>query len=243
MMSALSCSISRRVSLIALSAESLEQPIPTSLSGWPPMAPPVQPARGRFGFTGLPPANWEIAETTPARSWLSKEPNAPWQSDMTAILIGVPVPVRGATAFWESVAAGSASRLTGGGRLAAAPAAAAAAAAIVAAAAAATSAAMQARAEPGTPLAANPSSRAFSPLSLPSTPLSLGSVLPETGGSVTSGLRGGSRSPVLTASPRLGGPRPRGDDRPRCHRPIGPSGETSTISRKTDRSRCGTGRR
>src|SRR5690349_24439379 len=98
MMSAPSCSMRRRVSLIAVSAWSFEQPMPTSLSGWPLIAPPVQPARGRFGFFGLPPANCEIAETTPARSWLSNEPNAPWQSESTPILIGVPEPVRGATA-------------------------------------------------------------------------------------------------------------------------------------------------
>src|SRR3954451_1883531 len=98
MMSAPSCSISRRVSLIAVSAWSFEQPMPTSLSGWPLMAPPVQPARGRFGFFGFAPANCETAETTPARSWLSNEPNAPWQSDSTPILIGVPEPVRAGTA-------------------------------------------------------------------------------------------------------------------------------------------------
>src|SRR5690349_11892354 len=98
MMSAPSCSISRRVSLMAVSAWSLEQPMPTSLSGWPLIAPPVQPARGRFGSFGLAPANCDLAEATPARSWLSKEPNAPWQSDSTPILIGVPEPVRGATA-------------------------------------------------------------------------------------------------------------------------------------------------
>src|SRR3954447_7650861 len=100
MMSAPSCSISRRVSLIAVSAWSLEQPIPTSLSGWPLMAPPVQPARGLFGSFGFAPANCDMAETTPARSWLSNEPNAPWQSDSTPILIGVPEPVRDATAGW-----------------------------------------------------------------------------------------------------------------------------------------------
>ena len=64
------------------------------------MAPPVQPSRGLFGFFGLAPANCENADTTPARSWLSNVPNAPWQSDRTPTLIGVPVPVRGATAFW-----------------------------------------------------------------------------------------------------------------------------------------------
>src|SRR4051812_18048009 len=99
MMSAPSCSMSRRVSLIAVSAWSFEQPIPTSLSGWPLIAPPVQPARGLFGSFGLAPANCDIAETTPARSWLSNEPNPPWQSDSTPILIGVPEPpLRGATA-------------------------------------------------------------------------------------------------------------------------------------------------
>ena len=56
------------------------------------MAPPVQPSRGLFGFFGLAPANCESAETTPAMSWLSNEPNAPWQSDRTAILIGVLLP-------------------------------------------------------------------------------------------------------------------------------------------------------
>src|SRR4051794_5859339 len=100
MMSAPSCSISRRVSLMAVSAWSLEQPMPTSLSGWPLIAPPVHPARGSSGFFGLAPANCDIAETTPARSWLSKEPNAPWQSDSTPILIGVPEPVRDGTAGW-----------------------------------------------------------------------------------------------------------------------------------------------
>src|SRR4051812_6011468 len=62
------------------------------------MAPPVQPSRGLLGFFGFAPANCDIAETTPARSWLSNEPNAPWQSDSTPTLIGVPEPVRGATA-------------------------------------------------------------------------------------------------------------------------------------------------
>src|SRR3954452_1094883 len=98
MMSAPSCSMSRRVSLIAVSAWSFEQPMPTSLSGWPLIAPPVQPARGRVGFLGFAPANWDIAEPTPARSWLSNEPNAPWQSESTPILMGVPLPVRAATA-------------------------------------------------------------------------------------------------------------------------------------------------
>src|SRR3954453_17927508 len=88
MTSAPSCSMSRRVSLIAVSAWSLEQPIPTTWRGGPLMAPPVQPSRGRFGFFGLAPANCDIAETTPARSWLSNDPNAPWQSDRTPILIG-----------------------------------------------------------------------------------------------------------------------------------------------------------
>src|SRR3954453_3214739 len=101
MMSASSCSIRRRVSRIAVSARSSEQPTPTSLSGWPSMAPPVQPSRGLFGFFGLAPANCEKAATTPARSWLSNEPNAPWQSDRTPTLIGVPEPPeRGATAAW-----------------------------------------------------------------------------------------------------------------------------------------------
>src|SRR4051794_32061355 len=99
MTSALSCSIRRLVSLMAVSAWSLEHPMPASTSGWPLMAPPVQPSRGLFGFFGRAPANCDIAETTPARSWLSKDPNAPWQSDSTPILIGVPLPPdRGATA-------------------------------------------------------------------------------------------------------------------------------------------------
>src|SRR4029077_4774704 len=88
MMSAPSCSIRRFVSLIAVSARSFEQPTPTSWSGWPPTEAPVQPSRGLFGFFALPPANCAIAVTTPARSWLSNDPNAPWQSDMTAILRG-----------------------------------------------------------------------------------------------------------------------------------------------------------
>src|SRR4051794_14189696 len=63
------------------------------------MAPPVQPSRGLFGFFGRAPANCDIAETTPARSWLSNEPKAPWQSDSTPILIGVPLPpLRSSTA-------------------------------------------------------------------------------------------------------------------------------------------------
>src|SRR3954452_2143893 len=99
MTSAPSCSMSRRVSLIAVSARSSEQPTPTILIGWSPMAPPVMPSRGLFGFFGLAPANCENAATTPARSWLSNDPNAPWQSDRTPTLIGVPEPpLRGATA-------------------------------------------------------------------------------------------------------------------------------------------------
>src|SRR4051794_27624079 len=92
MMSAPSCSTSRRVSLIAVSALSFEQPTPTSLSGWPLISPPVQPSRGLLGFLGLAPAYSESAATTPARSWLSKDPNAPWQSERTPILMGVPAP-------------------------------------------------------------------------------------------------------------------------------------------------------
>src|SRR5436305_15103898 len=86
-MSAPNCSISRFVSLIAVSALSFEQPTPTSFSGWPLIDPPVQPLRGLFGFFAFAPANCDIAVTTPARSWLSNEPNAPWQSERTAILI------------------------------------------------------------------------------------------------------------------------------------------------------------
>src|SRR4051794_11588642 len=92
MMSAPSCSTSRRVSLIAVSALSFEQPTPTSLSGWPLISPPVQPSRGLLGFLGFAPAYSENAATTPARSWLSKDPNAPWQSERTPILMGVPAP-------------------------------------------------------------------------------------------------------------------------------------------------------
>ena len=89
-MSAPACSTMRFVSLITLSALSFEQPIPTSWSGCPPIWPPVQPLRGLFGSTGFAPANCDIADTTPARSCWSNDPNAPWQSDITAILIGVP---------------------------------------------------------------------------------------------------------------------------------------------------------
>src|SRR6266536_1631126 len=92
MMSAPSCSTSRRVSLIAVSALSLEQPTPTSCSGWPLISPPVQPSRGLLGFLGLAPVCSETAATTPARSWLSNDPNAPWQSERTPILMGVPAP-------------------------------------------------------------------------------------------------------------------------------------------------------
>src|SRR5438045_7392205 len=53
------------------------------------MLPPVQPSRGLFGFFGLAPAYCENAATTPAMSWLSNAPNAPWQSDRTATLIVV----------------------------------------------------------------------------------------------------------------------------------------------------------
>src|SRR5215213_9538473 len=77
MTSAFNCSIRRFVSLIAVSARSFEQPIP----------PPFQPFRGLFGSTGFAPAYSDIADTTPARSWLSNEPNAPWQSERTATLI------------------------------------------------------------------------------------------------------------------------------------------------------------
>src|SRR5919198_4993858 len=99
MTSASSCSIRRRVSLIARSELSSPQPMPTSLSGWLPMAPPVNPSRGLLGFFGVAPANCAKAATTPARSWLSNDPKAPLQSDMTATLIGVPdPPLRGATA-------------------------------------------------------------------------------------------------------------------------------------------------
>src|SRR6476469_8725912 len=99
MTSASSCSISRRVSLIARSEVSSPQPTPTSLSGWSPIAPPVKPSLGLLGFLGLAPANCDSAATAPAMFWLSNEPNAPLHSDMIAILIGVPdPPLRGATA-------------------------------------------------------------------------------------------------------------------------------------------------
>src|SRR3954451_22436878 len=116
MTSAPSCSMSRRVSLIAVSARSSEQPTPTILIGWSPMAPPVMPSRGLFGFFGLAPANCENAATTPARSWLSNDPNAPWQSDRTPTLIGVPEPpLRGATAACGGGEAAGAAAARGGG--------------------------------------------------------------------------------------------------------------------------------
>src|SRR5690242_16721248 len=91
--------MSRRTSLMAVSDVSSPQPTPTSLSGWPLMAPPVKPSRGLFGFLGLAPANCDRAATAPAMFWLSNEPKAPLHSDMIAILIGVPEPpLRGATA-------------------------------------------------------------------------------------------------------------------------------------------------
>src|SRR3954451_14746091 len=104
MMSASNCSIRRFVSLMAVSARSFEQPMPTSLSGWPLIEPPVQPSRGLFLFFGFAPAYWDIAETTPARSWLSNAPNAPWQSERTAILI--------VDAVFRAVAADAASAAT-----------------------------------------------------------------------------------------------------------------------------------
>src|SRR5690348_4086973 len=91
--------MSRRTSLMAVSDVSSPQPTPTSLSGWPLMAPPVKPSRGLLGFLGFAPANWDRAATAPAMFWLSNEPKAPLHSDMIAILIGVPEPpLRGATA-------------------------------------------------------------------------------------------------------------------------------------------------
>src|SRR3954466_14134510 len=99
MTSASSCSISRRVSLIAVSELSSPQPTPTSLSGWSPIAPPVKPAFGLFGSFGVAPANCASADTAPAMFCWSNAPNAPLHSDMMAILIGVPEPpLRGATA-------------------------------------------------------------------------------------------------------------------------------------------------
>src|SRR6188472_1335835 len=103
MMSAPSCSMSRRVSLIARPEVSLPHPTPTNFSGCPLIAPPVKPARGLFGFTGLAPANCENAATAPAMSWLSNEPNAPWHSESIAILIGLLLPpVCGATAAYPA---------------------------------------------------------------------------------------------------------------------------------------------
>src|SRR4051794_35321960 len=99
MTSASSCSISRRVSLMAVSELSSPQPTPTSLSGWSPIAPPVKPALGLVGSFGLAPANCAIAATAPAMFCWSNAPNAPLHSDMIASLIGVPEPpLRGATA-------------------------------------------------------------------------------------------------------------------------------------------------
>src|SRR6202011_4093983 len=77
----------RFVSLIAVSAWSLEQPKPTILSGCPATEPPLIPADGLFGFFGLAPANCANAAIAPPMSasyWL---PNAPWQSDRMPILI------------------------------------------------------------------------------------------------------------------------------------------------------------
>src|ERR1700682_259188 len=98
MMSAPSCSMSRLVSLFALSALSFEHPTPTSLIGWPLIWAPVQPLRGLFGSTGFPPAYCDIAAQTPARAELSTEPNAPWQSDITATLIVLAAFVRAVAA-------------------------------------------------------------------------------------------------------------------------------------------------
>ena len=80
--------MSRRVSLMAVPDVSSPQPTPTSFSGWPLIAPPVQPSRGLSGFLGLAPANWANAETAPAMFWLSNVPNAPLHSESTATLIG-----------------------------------------------------------------------------------------------------------------------------------------------------------
>src|SRR4051794_25690519 len=99
MTSAPSCSISRRVSLIAVSELSSPQPTPTSLSGWLPIAPPLKPAFGSFGSFGVAPANCASADTAPAMFCWSNAPNAPLHSDMIAILMGLPEPpLRGATA-------------------------------------------------------------------------------------------------------------------------------------------------
>jgi hypothetical protein len=82
-----------------VSAVSSPQPTPTSLIGWSPIAPPVNPAFGLFLSFGLAPANCESAATAPAMFWLSNAPNAPLHSDMIASLIGVPEPpLRGSTA-------------------------------------------------------------------------------------------------------------------------------------------------
>src|SRR4051812_38208401 len=109
MTSASSCSISRRVSLMARSELSSPQPTPTSLSGWSPIAPPVKPAFGLFGSFGVAPANCASADTAPAMFCWSNAPNAPLHSDMIATLIGVPEPpLRGATAGWGSGASAGA---------------------------------------------------------------------------------------------------------------------------------------
>jgi len=54
--------------LIAVSALSFEQPIPTSFNGWPLICPPVQPADGFFGFFGFTPAYCARAVIAPPMS-------------------------------------------------------------------------------------------------------------------------------------------------------------------------------
>ena len=60
--------MSRLVSLMAESAVSFAQPMPTSWSGWPPIDPPCQPADGLFGLFGFAPPNCETAVIAPPMS-------------------------------------------------------------------------------------------------------------------------------------------------------------------------------
>ena len=93
MTSASSCSISRRVSLIAVServvaaahADELERVVADGAAGEAVL-------RACWGSSAWPRRTATSAATAPAMFWLSNEPNAPLHSDMIAILIGVPEP-------------------------------------------------------------------------------------------------------------------------------------------------------
>src|SRR5215207_9701972 len=90
-MSASSCSTSRRVSSMALSAVSSAQPYPTTSMFFPATLAPVMPSLG-FLPEGSAPALSISASLKPEAVGSKKEPKSPSQSDRNPTLIVPPPP-------------------------------------------------------------------------------------------------------------------------------------------------------